>query len=100
MAQNPENLGIGIDEADGHRRRKRQRVLRAGFGRRLRYRRSEVTYSNIAEEELNKTLSIYDVRMHMLSQGDRFDLLTRRPRLMKGRAAEKLPEKEQEPQPA
>ena len=28
---------------------------------------SEVTYSNIAEENLNKTLSIYDVRMHMLS---------------------------------
>jgi hypothetical protein len=34
--------------------------------------------------------------MHMLSQGDRFDLLNRQPRQMKGRAAEKLPEKEEE----
>jgi cyanophycinase-like exopeptidase len=49
---------------------------------------------------LIKTLSIYDVRMHMLSQGDRFDLIARRPPQMKGRAAEKLPEKQEEPQPA
>ena len=40
--------------------------------------------------------SIYNVRMHMLSQGDRFDLIAREPRKMTGRAAERLPEKEQE----
>jgi cyanophycinase len=57
---------------------------------------TEVTYSNIAEEDLKKTLSIYNVRMHMLSQGDHFDLINRAPRQMKGRAAEKLPEKEEE----
>jgi hypothetical protein len=34
--------------------------------------------------------------MHMLSQGDRFDLINRVPRQIKGRAAEKLPEKEEE----
>jgi hypothetical protein len=34
--------------------------------------------------------------MHMLSQGDRFDLLNRMPRQMKGRAAPKLPETEEE----
>jgi len=64
---------------------------------------TEVTYSNVAEEDMKKTLSIYNVRMHMLSQGDRFDLLNRMPRQMKGHAAEKLPEKEaqqEEPQPA
>jgi cyanophycinase-like exopeptidase len=32
----------------------------------------------------------------MLSQGDRVDLIRRAPRQMKGRAAEKLPEKEEE----
>ena len=32
----------------------------------------------------------------MLSQGDRFDLIKRAPRQMKGPAAEKLPEKEEE----
>jgi cyanophycinase len=63
---------------------------------------SHVTYSNIAEADLKKTLSIYNITLHILSQGDRFDLLNRAPRQMKGRAAEKLPEKEAEqaPQPA
>ena len=51
------------------------------------------------EQSHVKTLSIYNVRLHMLSQGDRFDLFTRAPRQMKGRAAEKLPEKEEEPSP-
>jgi hypothetical protein len=34
--------------------------------------------------------------MHVLSQGDLFDLNERRPRQMKGRAIEKLPEKEED----
>jgi len=55
-----------------------------------------VTYSNVAEEDVKKTLSIYNVKLHMLSQGDRFDLLNRMPRQMKGQAAEKLPQKEEE----
>ena len=53
-----------------------------------------------SEEGLKKTLSIYNVKMHVLSQGDRFDLLAREPRLMKGRAAERLPEKEEEDEAA
>ena len=57
---------------------------------------SEVSYSNVAEEDLRKTLSIYDMKVHMLSQGDRFDLTARRPSQMTGRAAEKLPEKQEE----
>jgi cyanophycinase-like exopeptidase len=61
---------------------------------------SEVSYSNVAEEDLKKTLSIHDMKVHMLSQGDHFDLLTRRPRQMSRRAAEKLPEKEEELAPA
>ena len=52
------------------------------------------------EYDLKKTLSIYNVKMHVLSQGDRFDLLAREPRLMKGRAAERLPEKEEEDEAA
>ena len=51
-----------------------------------------VSYSNIAEEALRKTLSVYDLKVHVLSQGDRFDLAERLPAVLKGRA-EKLPEK-------
>ena len=37
------------------------------------------TYSNITDEETDRALSVYDVKLHMLSQGDIFDCSTRRP---------------------
>jgi cyanophycinase len=100
VAQNPKNLGIGIDEQTAIVVERGNGFYVLGSGAVYVIDGSEVSYSNIAEEDLNKTLSIYDVRIHMLSQGDRFDLIARRPRKMKGRAAEKLPEKQPEPQPA
>ena len=99
VAQNPKNLGIGIDEQTAIVVERGNGFYVLGSGAVYVIDGSEVTYSNIAEEDFNKTLSIYDVRIHMLSQGDRFDLIARRPRQMKGRAAEKLPEKQEEPQP-
>lgn len=102
VAQNPKNLGIGIDEQTAIVVERGNGFYVLGSGGVYVVDGTEVTYSNVAEEDLKKTLSIYNVRMHMLSQGDRFDLLNRMPRQMKGRAAEKLPEKEEEPteQPA
>lgn len=96
VAQNPKNLGIGIDEQTAIVVERGNGFYVLGSGAVYVFDGSEVSYSNIAEEDLSKTLSIYDLRMHMLSQGDRFDLLKRAPRQMKGRAAEKLPEKEEE----
>jgi cyanophycinase len=96
VAQNPKNLGIGIDEETAIVVERGKGFYVVGSGAVYVIDGSEVTYSNIAEEDLNKTLSIYDVRMHMLSQGDRFDLSARAPRQMKGQAAHKLPEKEEE----
>lgn len=96
VAQNPKNLGIGIDEETAIVVERGNGFYVLGSGAVYVFDGSEVSYSNIAEEDLNKTLSIYDLRMHMLSQGDRFDLRARAPRQMKGRAAEKLPEKEEE----
>jgi cyanophycinase-like exopeptidase len=40
---------------------------------------SGVTDSNIADEKTNRALSIFDVRLHVLSNGDEFDLRERRP---------------------
>jgi cyanophycinase len=78
VAQNPRVLGIGIDEdtailvEDGqfsvHGRAGVYVVDGAG-----------VTQSNIAEAKPDRALSIYDIRMHVLSAGDRFDLAARRP---------------------
>jgi len=96
VAQNPKNLGIGIDEQTAIVVERGNGFYVIGSGAVYVIDGSSVTYSNIADEALHKTLSIYEVRLHMLSQGDRFDFLTRAPRQMKGRAAEKLPEKEEE----
>ena len=98
VAQNPKNLGIGIDEQTAIVVERDNGFYVLGSGAVYVFDGSEVTYSNIAEAEQHKTLSIYNIRMHMLSQGDRFDLIRRAPRQMKGRAAEKLPEKEEETQ--
>ena len=96
VAQNPKNLGVGIDEQTAIVVERGNGFYVLGSGGVYVIDGTEVTYSNVAEEDQQKTLSIYNVRMHMLSQGDRFDLLNRMPRQMQGRAAEKLPEKEQE----
>jgi cyanophycinase len=100
VAQNPKNLGIGIDEQTAIVVERGTGFYVLGTGAVYVLDGTEVSYSNVAEEALKKTLSIYDVRMHVLSQGDRFDLKARTPRQMKGRAAEKLPEKEEEVQVA
>jgi len=99
VAQNPKNLGIGIDEQTAIVVERENGFYVLGSGAVYVIDGTEVSYSNVAEEDLKKTLSIYNLRMHMLSQGDRFDLINRAPRQMKGRAAEKLPEKEEEPAP-
>src|SRR3712207_6215201 len=44
-----------------------------------------VTHSNIAEAEPHRALSMYDVRMHVLSAGGAFDLDRRRPAEMSER---------------
>jgi len=40
---------------------------------------STVRYSNIGEEDSDRTLSSFGLSVHMMSQGDRFDLVTRTP---------------------
>ncbi|HEY8381862.1 MAG TPA: cyanophycinase [Microvirga sp.] len=78
VAHNPRELGIGIDEdtalvVEGTR----ARVV--GSGCVYVVDGSGVTHSNIAEARPERALSMYDVRMHVLGSGDRFDLASRRP---------------------
>jgi cyanophycinase len=79
VAQNPKTLGLGIDEntavvIDGH---KSFYVVGAGavYAVDGRY----VSYSNVNETEADKTLAVYDLKLHVLTEGDSFDLTTRRP---------------------
>jgi len=93
VAQNPKNLGIGIDEETSIVVERGESFYVLGSGAVYVIDGTDVSYSNIAEEALRKTLSVYDLKVHVLSQGDRYDLRDRAPGVLKGRAAEKLPEK-------
>lgn len=78
VAHNPRLLGVGIDEdtallVEGSR----GRVL--GSGAVYIVDGESATHSNIAEARRDDALSIFDVRMHVLSSGDGFDFSNRRP---------------------
>lgn len=78
VSMNPRELGIGIDEdtaivVQGDR----FRVI--GSGAVYLVDASGVTHSNVAETGTSATLSIFGLRLHVLSAGDSFDLLTHQP---------------------
>jgi cyanophycinase len=78
VSQNPRELGIGIDEdtaivVEGDE----FRVI--GSGAVYLVDASGATYSDVAEADSRTTLSIHDLKLHVLSSGDRFDMVARRP---------------------
>jgi cyanophycinase len=86
VSQNPRMLGIGIDEntaivVRGHR------FDVIGKGAVYLVDAGDVSHSNIAEASADEALSIYDLRLHVLSSGDAFDLQTRRPDKASGKGA-------------
>jgi cyanophycinase len=93
VSQNPRVLGIGIDEDTAiiveHNRS--FRVL--GAGAVYVVDGSTMNYSNIGEEDSDRTLSSFGLSVHMLSQGDQFDLLTRTPHAHPADSMEEAKEK-------
>jgi len=78
VAHNPRELGIGIDE-DTALVVEGQRFDVIGSGCVYVVDGAGITYSNIAEARPERALSMYDLRLHVLSSGDSFDLSKRRP---------------------
>lgn len=78
VAQDPRVLGIGVDEdtaivVEG------EAFEVIGRGGVYVVDGASITQSDFIEANPDRALSIYDVRMHVLGHGDRFDLSDRRP---------------------
>ncbi len=82
VSQNPRMLGIGVDENTAFILEDRSlRVI--GEGAIYIIDGADISHSNITEGADANVLSVYDVRVHVLSAGDEFDLDFRRPSMGK-----------------
>ena len=80
VSQNPRVLGIGIDENTAVIVERDRKFTVIGEGGVTILDAGASTYSNITDEETDRSLSVFDVKLHLLSQGDVYDCDTRRPR--------------------
>lgn len=84
IAQNPEVLGIGIDEDTAVIISSENIAEVVGSGAVYIIDGRSITHSNVSEQYANEVLNMFDIRLHVLKSGDKFDFLTNRP-LMEGR---------------
>lgn len=78
IAQNPETLGIGIDEDTAIVVDKND-IKVIGNGAVYFLDGADLTFSNVSEKYQEEILSMYNVKMHILTAGNRFDLQKRAP---------------------
>jgi cyanophycinase len=95
VMQNPRNLGLGIDEATAIVVERGEQFQVVGPGAVYVVDGSEISYSGLSEEHAEGVVTVHDVRLHVLGDGDCFDLNERRPVI-----AVRRPEKESAKQTA
>jgi len=79
VGQNPRVIGIGIDEDTAIELKPSVRFGVIGSGGVTILDGRDVSYSNLAEREAEATMSLFGMRLHLLSQGDTFELKRREP---------------------
>jgi cyanophycinase len=78
VAQNPRNLGVGIDEATAIVVKGGREFEVLGAGGVYVLDATRLTYSSLSERSRG-VMSIHNVVLHLLSEGDHFDLANRGP---------------------
>ncbi|MCR4945116.1 MAG: cyanophycinase [Clostridium sp.] len=79
IAQNPDVLGIGIDENTAIIVNKNGFFEVIGEGAVYIIDGSTISYSNVSEQYSDEILSIYNVKLHVLREKDKFSLARRTP---------------------
>ena len=79
IAQNPEVLGIGIDENTAIIVEKNGIVEVLGEGAVYFIDGSTITYTNVSELYCDEILSMHNVKLHILTNGNKFDLIKKSP---------------------
>jgi cyanophycinase len=100
IAQNPRQLGLGLDENTAVVVYDQESFDVIGAGAVYVLDGSGSSYSNLgeSEQEREKTMSVFDVKLHVLSEGNRFNLQERRPEIppkpedQVGEEVEEIPE--------
>ena len=79
IAQNPEVLGIGIDEDTALLVRDNGDAQVIGSGAVYFLDARNITYSNVSEQNYDEVLSMFNVNLHVLKEGDKYNLLIKKP---------------------
>lgn len=79
IAQNPDVLGIGIDENTAIIVNKNGILEVIGEGAVYIIDGSTISYSNVSEQNCDEVLSMYNVKLHILKEKNRFSLIRRTP---------------------
>jgi cyanophycinase len=79
VAQNPKNLGVGIDEDTAIVVERAQEFRVLGSGAVYVLDGAGISYSSLSEKNAEGVVSISDVTLHVLGKQERFELESRRP---------------------
>jgi len=79
VAQNPRNLGLGIDESTAILVEDGERFTVLGSGAVYVVDGTGISYSSLSEDSSDGVVTICDVKLHVLGQGDGFDIVQRTP---------------------
>ena len=79
IAQNPEVLGIGIDENTGIVVNESGLIKVIGEGAVYIIDGSSITYTNVSELRCDDILSMHNVKLHILKDGNKFNLIKKSP---------------------
>lgn len=79
VAENPESLGIGIDEDTAIMVNNKGEFKVIGSGAVYVFDGRNISYTNVSEQYPDEILSMFDVKLHVLKNGDKFDINVRQP---------------------